>query len=457
MSTHAAFASPPETSSHFAYDFLAYPPSPRTRPVELPPTPTVRAKVRHVSRRRSSTISTISSWATQLLPGSHEYAPGGPSTSTPVLRRPSLFRSPCSARRLSATFLSFIDTPTHTHKHTPDLRTPDYAPAIVPLPVTPRTAAPRLQSTFPSKRDNDYHADMKFTLALPRQRQGSFSASPLPSTPSKKKRLMRFLRPGPHPRSVTKTPGHRQVSYKMRPQSPPPSPTTAAAFSIAHRKRIQYARHGALPLPLESEVELMQFTDGGSRANAIARLGAGAYTDAAGIVYADEAEAGECLPLLLAPDSTDDSHSAIEDVFVFASSAPSSPVAPFTPPAPVSAATLPPRTPTSAEAQAIAFSPRALLSIPARAGSGLSGDAGAPAYMHVMFDPPSASPVRGRAQRRRPPPLVLSLPAPTGLRPASVIGFDDSFMPGCVAVSEASVVRDTEMGFRGLLRATRRE
>ncbi|KAH9054096.1 hypothetical protein EDB87DRAFT_141126 [Lactarius vividus] len=449
MSTLAAFTFPPEkeTSSHFAYDFLAYPPSPRTRPVELPPTPTLRAKVRHVSRRRSSTISTISSWATQLLPGSHAYGPVSPSTPTPVSRRPSLFRSSCSARRLSATLLSFIDTSTHT----PDSRTPDYAPAVVPLPVTPRTAAPRLQSTFPSKGDNDYHADMKFTLALPRQREGSLSASPLTSTPSKKKRLMRFLRPGPRPRSVTKTPGHRPVSRKMRPQSPPPSPTTSAAFRIAHRKRIQYARHGALPLPLESEVELMQFTDGGSRANAIARLGAGAYTDAAGIVYADEAEAGECLPLLLAPDSTDDDHSAMEDVFVFPSSAPSSPVAPFTPPPPVSAA---PRTPTSAEAHAIASSPRALLSIPARAGC---GDASAPAYMHVTFDPPSASPVRGRAERRRPPPLVLSLPAPTGLHPASVMGFDDSFMPSCVAVGEASAVRDTERGFRGLLRAARRE
>ncbi|KAI9433467.1 hypothetical protein H4582DRAFT_982391 [Lactarius indigo] len=459
MSTHFAFAFPPETSSGFAYDFLAYPPSPRTRPVELPPTPTVRAKVRHVPRRRSSTISTISSWATQLLPSSHAYAPVSPSTPTPVSRRPSLFRPPRSARRLSATFLSFIDTPTRTLKHTPDLRTPDYAPAVVPLPPTPRTAAPRLQTTFPSKTNNDYHANMKFTLSLPRQREGSFSVhvSPLPSTPSKKKGLMRFLRPGPRPRSAVKTPVHRQVSRKMRPLSPPPSPTTSAAFRIAHRKRVQYARHGALPLPLESEVELMQFTDGGSRANAIARLGADAFTDAAGIVYADEVEAGECLPLLLASDSTDDSHSAMEDVFAFASSAPSSPVAQFMPPPPASAGALPPRTPTSAEAQAFASSPRALLSIPARAGSSLSGDAGAPAYMHVTFDPPPTSPVRGRVQRRRPPPLVLSLPAPTGLRPASVMGFDDSFMPSCVAVSEASVVRDAEMGFRGLLRATRRE
>src|SRR6266702_130310 len=461
MSTQAAFALSPEPSPRFAYDFLAYPPSPRTRPVELPPTPTVRATVRPVSRRRSSTISTISSWATQLLPGSHVYAPVNAPAPSPVSRRPSLFCSPRSARRASVTFLSFIDTPTHTHTHTPDLRTPDYASVVVPLPITPRTAAPRLQSSFPSKRDNDYHADMKFTLALPRQREGSMSvhASPLPSTPSKKKGLMRFLRPGPRPRSAMKTPGHRQIPRKTRPPSPPPSPTTTAAFRIAHRKRVQYARHGALPLPLESEVELMQFTDGGSRADAIARLGAAAYTDAAGVVYADEAEAGECLPLLLAPetapDSTDDNHSVMEDVFVFASSTPPSPMALCTPPAPASAAALPPRTPTSAEVRTIASSPRALLSIPARAGSGLSGDAGAPAYLHVAFDPPSVSPARGKAQRRRPPPLALPLPAPT-LRPTSAIGFDDSFAPSCGAISEASAVRDAEMGFRGLLRAARR-
>jgi hypothetical protein len=199
----------------------------------------------------------------------------------------------------------------------------------------------------------------------------------------------------------------------------------------------------------------MQFMDGGSRADAIARLGAAAFTDAVGVVYADEAEAGECLPLLLAPDSTDDNYSAMEDVFMFASSAPPSPLPPRTPPALASSTA--PRTPTSANVHVIASSPRALLSVPARAGSSLSEDTGSPAYLHIAFDPSSMSPARGRAKRRRPAPLTLSLPAPPGLRPASVMGFDDSFAPSCDAVSEASAVRDAEMGFRGLLRATRRE
>lgn len=202
----------------------------------------------------------------------------------------------------------------------------------------------------------------------------------------------------------------------------------------------------------------MQFTDGGSRADAIARLGAAAYTDAAGVVYTDEVEAGECLPLLLAPetapDPTDDDHSPTEDMFVFESPAPSSPLALCTPPASAPA----PRTPTSARARSVASSPRALLSIPARAaGSSLSGDADAPAYLHVAFGPPSMSPARGKVQRRRPAPLALPLPAPTGLRPASAIGFDDSFVPSHGALGEVSAVRDAEMGFRGLSRAARRE
>lgn len=254
---------------------------------------------------------------------------------------------------------------------------------------------------------------------------------------------MRFLRPGPRPRSTMKPPTHhRQVPRPVRSSSPAPSPTTDA-FRIAHQKRVHYARHGALPLPLESEVELMQFADGGSRADAIARLGAAAYTDAAGVVYSDETEAGECLPLLLAPeDNPDDNHS---DVFAFASSPPPSPLAHRTPPVLAS---------TPAQAFITASSPRALLSIPARASS--RGDADAAAYLHLTYDSSSVYPARGRARRRRPTPLSLPLAVPTCLRPTVAIGFDDSFMPSCGAVSEASVVRDAEMDFRGL-RAMRRE
>jgi hypothetical protein len=411
MSTQASSPLPAEASSRFVYDFLAYPPSPRTRRrIEpQPPTPTVRATVRSVSRRRSSTISAIS-WTTQILPCSHAFASVNPPVPSPVSRRPSQFRSPRSGRRHSATVLSYLPTPTHSHSHAADLRTPDYTSAVVPLPITPHTTSPRLPpSFFPSNRDNNHHTDMKFTLVTPREHEGAMSvhASPFPPTPAKKRGLIRFLRPGLRPRAATKTPTQRYVArdVQLPSSSPPLSPTTTAAFRIAHQKRVYYTRNGALPLPLEAEVELMQFADGGSRADAIGRLGAAAYTDAAGVVYADETEAVECFPLLLAPEDNADynNHSAV-----------------------------PPSAPST----------RALHhSIPVRAGA-----ADAAAYLHLAFDPSSVSPARGGARRRKPAPLTL-VPA--------AIGFDDSFVPS-YSRSDASAVRDAKMEFRGL-RDTRRE
>jgi hypothetical protein len=430
MSTQAVVRLSPEPASRFVYDFLAHSPPPRTRPVEpLPPTPTVRATVRR--RRRSSTISAISSWTT---PGSHVFVPvNSPAAS----RRPSLVRSLRSARRHSATFHSF-STPTHIHPHSADLHAPGYASAIIQLPTTPRTAAPRLPpSYFPSNRDNNCQTDMKFTLAAaPRPREGSISvhaSSTFPSTPAKRKGLMRFLRPGTRPRSTIKPPTHRQVPRSARPSDPPASPTTDA-FRIAHQKRAHYAKHGALPLPLEAEVELMQFVDGGSRSDAISRLGAAAYTDAAGVVYSDETEAGECLPLLLAPEDNLDEHhsSTMEDVFAFASSPPPSPLAPRTPPV-LPSATVP--LATSTQALIFASSPRALQSVPARSSSA-DEDTGATAYLHLTFDAASVPPARGRARRRRPAQLTLPLTVPSCLRPTVVIGFDDSFLP-CGAVRVA--------------------
>ena len=438
MSTQAVVRLSPEPASRFTYEFLAHPPSPRTRSVEpLPPTPTVRATVRR-PRRRSSTIS---SWTTS---GSHAFAPvNSPAAS----RRPSLVRTPRSARRYSATFHS---SPTLPHTHTADLHALGYTSAIIQLPKTPRTAAPCLPPSYFPPDFNGDHINMKFTLdAAPRPREGSTSVHASSSTPAKRKGLMRFLRPGQRPRSTMKPPpAHWQApSRPARASSPPPSPTATDAFRIAHQKRVHYARNGALPLPVESEVALMQFVDGGSRADAVARLGVAPYTDAAGVVYSDETEAAECLPLLLAPEDTgDETHS---DVFAFAPSSPlPSPLAHRTPPMFTSPA-------TSTQAIFVASSPRprTLLSVPARASG---GDAGTAAYLHLTFDPSSVSAARGRARRRRPTPLTV----PTCLRPTVVIGFDDSFVPSCGAVSEASVkasvVRDAEMEFRGK-RAMRRE
>lgn len=267
---------------------------------------------------------------------------------------------------------------------------------------------------------------MKFTLVTPREHEGAMSVhpSPFPPTPAKKQGFIRFLRPGLRSRAATKAPTQRYVArdVQLPSSSPPLSPTTTAAFRIAHQKRVHYTRNGALPLPLEAEVELMQFADGGSRADAIGRLGAAAYTDAAGVVYADETEAVECFPLLLAPEDNADynNHSTV-------------------PPS----ATAPP--PTFAQAFVITPSTRALHhSVPVRAGA-----ADAAAYLHLAFDPSSASSARGRARRRKPAPLTLPMLVP------GVIGFDDSFVPSCGG-NDTSAVRDAKMEFRGL-RDTRRE
>jgi hypothetical protein len=186
----------------------------------------------------------------------------------------------------------------------------------------------------------------------------------------------------------------------------------------------------------------MQFMDGGSRADAVARLGA-TYKDASGVIYTDEAEARECLPLLLSvendvedvnlPDGLPSARSGAEEGFTVTSLTSS-----------LSKTSLPLPTPAQdppTQTIVAASSPLALLSIPARGG----GDS-APGYLHTS--PPSlplpfgglgsktqlAQPVEAAAsrgkRRRRPAPLTLNLPA-------HAVGFEDSFSP-CVVVEAPS-------------------
>ncbi|KAI0295635.1 hypothetical protein B0F90DRAFT_1749968 [Multifurca ochricompacta] len=315
----------------------------------------------------------------------------------------------------SASCLSFTDTPTPDAKvQSPDLHTHGYAYAIIPLPG-----------------------------------------------------LMRFLRPRPHPhsRSTTHTSPTTSPFTRTRKKTPrPSSPTspTTQAFRIAHKKRAQYAQHGALPLPLDSEVALMQYVDGGSRANAARRLAGDAYyTDGAGVIYADEAEAGECLPLLLL--ATNEPSTALEsaelDVMPPASAAfgglPSAlsggfEFSPSAPPSPSGLAWSTPVeiSPTTCIQSSFPSSHSALFSIPARArlglgfglgtieGLGRGGDNPHPALGSSLSLPlplaRSAETVMTRStppckkQRRRPTPLALSVPAQ---RAMIIGGFEDSFMP----------------------------
>jgi len=190
----------------------------------------------------------------------------------------------------------------------------------------------------------------------------------------------------------------------------------------------------------------MQFVDGGSRTDAAARLGA-TFKDAAGIVYTDEAEARECLPLLLSVESdSDDTNlpsapSGMSEGLAFVS-APPSPLFPMSlPPAPVlpSPAQLPAASPS-----------RALLSIPAR-GGGTS----VPGYLHAALPPlplpfgdvasktqfalPAVATASRRKQRRRPAPLALHLPT-------HAVGFEDSFVPNVVVEVPSPTEQETGAG-----------
>ena len=394
------------------FDLLAHPPPPRV------PTPTVRT----ISRRRSSTVTAISTWVAGVLPGSPP--PASPPTSSTFSRRPSLFGPPRTTRQHSKTFISFADAPDS------NLRAPTYACTVVPLPIPPHPSIPS-QSAFHAKRENESGPDeMKLpplsAIRLHNTSTQVVSDSRSPTVP-KKKGFMRFLQSRPRSRS-----SHSRKALPL----PPSSPTTIA-FRIAHQKRALYARCGALPLPLDSEVAVMQFMDGGSRADAVARLGA-TYKDEAGVIYTDEAEARECLPLLLPvendgedvnlPGGLPSARSGVSEGFTVTSLSTSS--LSKTSPPPATQAQDPPTLVT-------ASSPLALLSIPARGG----GDS-MPGYLHTS--PPSlplpfgglgsktqlAPPVEAAAsrgkRRRRPAPLTLHLPA-------NAMGFEDSFSP-CVVV-----------------------
>jgi len=435
-----------------SYNFLAHPPTPRTQPSELrPPTPTART----TSRRHSSTstITAISAWVAGVLPGPPP--PATPTAPSAFSRRPSLLDSPHSTHQHSSSFTLVPETAVPYKKvHDPDLRAPSYAYTVVPLPIPPSTPVASPRSSSPNNKGGDSGSDgMKFSrFTLMRQPKDSVpttrSRSP---TPSKKKGLMRFLRPRSRFRSTNTqhpqaSPPHSSVHARKAPPLPSPSSPTTIAFRIAHQKRALYAQCGALPLPLDSEIAIMQFVDGGSRTDAAARLG-GTYKDAAGVIYTDEEEAGECLPLLLVaegglddtspPSALPSARTGGSDGFAF----------PSAPPSPLRARNiLPAPAPHSPSQVPAASSPRALLSIPARGGG-----ACAPGYLHTA--PPMLPPPFGdisskdqltshveamascRKQRRRPAPLALHVPT-------HIIGFEDSFMPTVIIEAPSLAARE---------------
>lgn len=438
--------------SNPSYDFLAHPPTPRTQPSELhPPTPTART----ISRRGSSTstITAISTWVAGVLPGPPP--PATPTAPSTFPRRPSLVGAPHSAHRHSSSFTLFTETTAPYKKvHDSDLRAPSYAYTVVPLPIPPSTSAVPPRSSSPNNKGGDSSSDgmklSRFTLMRPPKGSVPTTRSRSP-TPPKKKGLMRFLRPRSRLRSMNTQPSQASpplssVHARKAPPLPSPSSPTTIAFRIAHQKRALYAQCGALPLPLDSEIAIMQFVDGGSRTDAAARLGS-TYKDAAGVIYTDEEEAGECLPLLLVtedglddtspPSALPSARSGGSDGFAFPSAPPS--------PLPTRNVLFAP-TPRSPAQVPAASSPRALLSIPARGGG-----ACAPGYLHTAppLLPPPFSDINSkdhfaphvemmascRKQRRRPAPLALHVTTHT-------MGFEDSFAPTVIIEAQSPAVRE---------------
>ena len=411
-----------------SFDFLAHPPPPQAPTLaSRPRTPTART----ISRGGSGTITAISAWVAGVLPGSP--APVSPPASATFSRRPSLFGTPRTARERSKSFISFADAAD------PNLHAPAYTYTVVPLPIPPHNSLSP-QSSFDSKRYYDSGPDEMKLPSLSamglRKTSTQLVADSLSPTPPKKKGFMRFLHSRPRPRSA----------HPRKPLPLPPASPTAIAFRIAHQKRALYVQCGALPLALDSEVAVMQFVDGGSRAAAEARLGA-TYKDEAGVIYTDEAEARECLPLLLSvehdgddadlPGGLPSARSVASEGFTF-TSLPPSPLSQTNPPPPAPAQDPPTQT------LAAASSPLALLSIPARGGG-----ASLPGYLHTV--PPSllafgglgskaefplpveAVASRGK-RRRRPAPLTLHLPS-------HAVGFEDSFSPSVVVEAPSLTTR----------------
>jgi hypothetical protein len=420
----------------YLHDFLAHPPSPWTRStVPRPPTP-----VRTNTRRRSSTISAISAWAARV-------APGSPPT-TPVPFRPSTFAPSSFARGHSVSFISPTDAPTHDPKvHSLDLCAPasGYACTVAPLPVTSYDSAPGLAE----KEEHSILDEMKLPhISSTHQCKASTltAISPLPPTSPKKRGLIRLFRTRLRSRSVGNTRHLSTAPSSVRTSKVPPLPSlpspNTAVFLIAHKKRMLYAERGALPLPLDSEVALKQFLDGGSRADAAVRLGA-TYTDPVGVIYQDETEALECLPLLLATESGADDIDATDvlpDTHLSASgsltvaSFPTSLLSSNTPPVPSSL--VQPLTPTT---------PRALFSIPARAHLRKGRDAHGSVYLHTSLPLPPHSLGSGPVELQFSSPLAPAEScrkrrrwlAPPALRlPVQPFGFEDSFAPAVVIQGE---------------------
>ncbi|TFY78543.1 hypothetical protein EWM64_g5469 [Hericium alpestre] len=318
-----------EAAARPTYAFLAHPPQQKKRSnqsiPQVPPTPLHGSAT--INRRRSSKTLTVAVWAGQVQPGSP--APISPPCSA---RRSPLYGSPRRAsltrtlRRSSitsqcvpsASFLSLIDTPSAAtpsiKDYQPDLHALGYTCSIVPLPSTPQSAVPKLASPPKKKVPKELTipgasvspaktSPKKGALNRLRSRLHSKSQPPSPSrSPSGTKMHMTKAHTKPASKSATK----RRRSRSRASLSP-----GVTAFAIARRKKEKYASYRFDAVPLQNELALMQFIDGGDQEQNIRRLMAcqakaagdksvvgDVYRDGRGGVWWDEHEEWEYAHLL---------------------------------------------------------------------------------------------------------------------------------------------------------------
>ncbi|KAL1667618.1 hypothetical protein GGF50DRAFT_86666 [Schizophyllum commune] len=362
------------------YAFLSQPPPSKKRAGPAIPLPSLplganNENERPPLRRGAPALTGINVWAAQVQPGSPAprtpgtpYTPTSPGRRSSTSRRSSLSRRRSTSRSIThraapaGSFLNLVDTPATGSYKTPefDLTALGYDTVFVSLPKTPLTPA---------------------HLACPTQ------MPPPPPSPVGK-RVRRF------------------PSFGILRRGRGREPKVPASPTVASRSKKSSSASKPRPPPLNNDLLLAQFLDGGrldqhatramNRAAEGGPVGA-VHRDAQGVMWVDAAEPLEYAPLLGSP--------------------------------------------ASSEGSWVAFTPYERRESVSSAGSS-TADVGAVVRPAELCAVPAMRIVRragGEARdrrRRRPAPLMLSSPpgiaaqkVPVQVSPARRTGFSDSFIP----------------------------
>ncbi|KAI0345850.1 hypothetical protein BDW22DRAFT_918312 [Trametopsis cervina] len=237
------------------YPFLSHPPQKKrpTQPLPPPPAQAPNSPVKPVSgRRRSATMSAISSWIAEVHPGSP--APCSPRRSPSILTSRCSSFSRLSSRRVSggsgrvpsASFISFSDTPTSASRlvitplikdFEPDLTAVGYTSVFIHFPDTPssppvgfgrpRGIVPTGSPVSPVKSSQTGLKHFKSLSALKPTRRARSKAPPSPLISPQEAKRARMLQ----------------------------------SAAVARSKKSKYSK--LHPAPLANELALAQLMDGG--------------------------------------------------------------------------------------------------------------------------------------------------------------------------------------------------